>query len=201
MIRTRLITTMVLMALCAIAAAAQQPGEQRASLTEAAMAPDVKGAPAIEARLLSTVLNGSDDSPVNNVRLVVKNASADFYTYVTGWATFYDANTVRCGEGLFKVDALAPGESSETDTPGLRLKCTPTSWRIVATNLLTRRADTAQSAPPPPPPAPPPVERRSVGNFMLNINGADYPVQVDNPLVVKMAGKKVKIVLRDPSHN
>jgi hypothetical protein len=191
------------MAVLTIAAAAQQPAEQHAALTEVAAASDAKGAPAIEAKLLTTVLNGSDDSPVNNVRLVVKNTSPDFYTYVTGWATFYDSSAVRCGEGLFKVDALAPGESSETDTPGLRLKCTPASWRIVATNLLTRRADTAQEvvAPPPPPPAPPPVERRPVGNYVLNISGAEYPIQVDNPLVVKMGNKKVKIVLRDPSHS
>lgn len=203
MTRSRILKAIMLMAVLTIAATAQQPAEQHAALTEVAAASDAKGAPAIEAKLLTTVLNGSDDSPVNNVRLVVKNTSPDFYTYVTGWATFYDSSAVRCGEGLFKVDALAPGESSETDTPGLRLKCTPASWRIVATNLLTRRADTAQEvvAPPPPPAAPPPVERRPVGNFMLNISGADYPIQVDNPLVVRMGGKKVKIVLRDPSHS
>lgn len=201
--RSLILPTMILMAFCAIAAAAQQPTEERASLTASATASDARGGPAIEAKLLSTMLNGSDDSPINNVRLVVKNSSPDFYNYVTGWATFYDANAVRCGEGLFKVDALAPGESSETDTPGLRLKCTPASWRIVATNLLTRRADTAQEvvAPPPPPPTPPPVERRPVANYVLNISGANYPIQVDNPLVVKMGGKKVKIVLRDPSHS
>jgi hypothetical protein len=201
--RSAVLSAMIFMACCASAAVAQQPVEERASLTAAATAPDARGGPAIEARLLSTMLNGSDDSPVNNVRLVVKNTSPDFYTYVTGWATFYDSNAVRCGEGLFKVDALASGESSETDTPGLRLKCTPASWRIVATNLLTRRADTAQEvvAPPPPAPAPPPVERRPVGNYVLNISGANYPIQVDNPLVVKMGGKKVKIVLRDPSHS
>jgi hypothetical protein len=193
---------MILMALCTIVAGAQQPAEPRVALAEPASASDAKGAPAIETKLLTTVLNGSDDSPVNNVRLVVKNTSPNFYNYVTGWATFYDSNAVRCGEGLFKVDALAPGESSETDTPGLRLKCTPASWRIVATNLLTRRADTAQEVvAPPPPPEPAPVERRPVSNFVLNISGANYPIQVDNPLVVKMGGKKVTIVLRDPSHS
>jgi hypothetical protein len=201
--RSRTLIAMILMGVCASVAGAQQPAEPRVALTEPATASDAKGAPAIEAKLLTTVLNGSDDSPVNNVRLVVKNTSPDFYNYVTGWATFYDSNAVRCGEGLFKVDALAPGESSETDTPGLRLKCTPASWRIVATNLLTRRADTAQEvvAPPPPPPAPEPVERRPVSNFVLNISGANYPIQVDNPLVVKMGGKKVTIVLRDPNHS
>ena len=113
---------------------------------------------------------------------------------------------MRCGEGLFKVDALASGESSEVDTPGLRLRCTPASWRIVATNLLTRKADTAQevTAPPPPPPAPEPapmeVEKRPVSNFVLNISGEDHPMQVGNPLVVKIGSKRVKIVLRNPGH-
>src|SRR5437660_5155326 len=152
---------MIVMAAGAIAVAAQQPAEQRAALKDPAAAADAKGAPAIEAKLLTTVLNGSDDSPVTNVRLMVKNTSPAFYTYVSGWATFYDSGAVRCGEGLFKIDALAPGESSETDTPGLRLKCTPASWRIVATNLITRTADAAKevlAAPPPPPPASEPVE-------------------------------------------
>jgi hypothetical protein len=186
----------------AIAVAAQPPAEQRSALTDTAAASDAKGAPAIEGKLLTTVLNGSDDSPVTNVRLVIKNTSPNFYTYVTGWATFYDAGAVRCGEGLFKVDALAPGESSEVDTPGLRLRCTPASWRIVATNLLTRAADTAQQVvlAPPPPPEPAPVEKRPVGNFVLNISGEDHPIQVGNPVVVRMGGKKVTIVLREPGH-
>jgi len=197
---------LTLLAFGAIAVAAQQPAEQRASLNQPAAAADAKGAAAIEAKLLTTMLNGSDDSPVTNVRLVVKNTSPDFYTYVTGWATFYDSSAVRCGEGLFKVDALASGESSEVDTPGLRLRCTPASWRIVATNLLTRKADTAQevTAPPPPPapePAPMEVEKRPVSNFVLNISGEDHPIQVGNPLVVTIGSKRVKIVLRNPGHS
>jgi hypothetical protein len=193
---------LTLVALCAIAVVAQQPVEQRSALTDAAAASDARNAPAIEGKLLTTVLNGSEDSPVTNVRLVIKNTSPNFYTYVSGWATFYDAAAVRCGEGLFKVDALAPGESSEVDTPGLRLRCTPASWRIVSTNLLTRSADTAQqvmsAAPPPPEPAP--VEKRAVGNFVLNISGEDHPIQVGNPVVVRMGGKKVTIVLLEPGH-
>src|SRR5213595_1964263 len=116
---------------CAVVITAQQPTEQRAALNEAATASDARGAAAIEARLSTTVLNGSEDSPVTNVRLVIKNTGANFYTYVSGWATFYDTGGVRCREGLFKLDALAPNESSATDTPGLRLQCTPSSWRIV----------------------------------------------------------------------
>jgi hypothetical protein len=179
----------------AITVAAQQPAEQRAALNEPAVGFDAKGAPAIEARLLTTVLNGSDDSPVTNVRLVVKNTSSNFYTYVTGWATFYDSGAVRCGEGLFKIDALAPNESSETDTPGLRLRCSPASWRIVATNLLTRTADTAKDIV-----APPVVEtvaeKPAPINFIISIDGEQHPIQVNNPIVLKLGTRNRKIVLR-----
>jgi len=179
---------------CAISVAAQQPAEQRAALTEAAAGFDAKGAAAVEARLLTTVLNGSDDSPVTNVRLVVKNTSSNFYTYVTGWATFYDTGAVRCGEGLFKIDALAPGESAETDTPGLRLRCAPASWRIVATNLLTRTADTAKEAGTSP--VETVAEKPAPVNFIISIDGEDHPIQVNNPIVLKLGTRQRKIVLR-----
>ena len=180
----------------AITVAAQQPAEQRAALSEAAVGFDAKGAPAIEARLLTTVLNGSDDSPVTNVRLVIRNASANAYTYVTGWATFYDSGAIRCGEGLFKVDALARGESAETDTPGLRLKCTPASWRVVANNLLVRATDTAKVAETAPPPVAPVVERPAPVNFIISIDGEQHPIQINNPIVLKMGNRNRKIVLR-----
>jgi hypothetical protein len=187
---------MILMTACAVTVAAQQAAEQRAGLNEAAPAFDAKGASAIEARLSTTVLNGSDDSPVTNVRLVVKNTSANFFTYVTGWATFYDSGAVRCGEGLFKIDALAPGESSETDTPGLRLRCTPASWRIVATNLLTRAADAAKEVVTAPPPAEPVAEKPAPVNFIISIDGEQHPIQVGNPIVLKLGNRNRKIVLR-----
>ena len=193
---TRFLILLTLSVACAIAVAAQQPAEQRAALSEAASGFDSKGAPAIEGKLLTTALNGSDDSPITNVRVVVKNTSSNFYTYVTGWATFYDSGAVRCGEGLFKVDALAPGESSETDTPGVRVKCTPTSWRIVATNLITRTADKAQEtvvAPPPPEPVP---EKPAPVNFIISIDGSKYPIQIGNPIVLKLGNRNRKIVLQ-----
>lgn len=180
----------------AITVAAQQPAEQRAALSEAAVGFDAKGAPAIEARLLTTVLNGSDDSPVTNVRLVIKNTSSNAYTYVTGWATFYDSGAVRCGEGLFKVDALAQGESAETDTPGLRLRCTPASWRIVATNLLTRTVDIAKEVVTAPPPVEPVAEKPAPVNFIISIDGEQHPIQVNNPIVLKLGNRNRKIVLR-----
>jgi len=169
---TRFLILLTLSVACAIAVAAQQPAEQRAALSEAASGFDSKGAPAIEGKLLTTALN------------------------VTGWATFYDSGAVRCGEGLFKVDALAPGESSETDTPGVRVKCTPTSWRIVATNLITRTADKAQEtvvAPPPPEPVP---EKPAPVNFIISIDGSKYPIQIGNPIVLKLGNRNRKIVLQ-----
>jgi hypothetical protein len=178
-------------------AAAQQPGEQRAPLADTAVALDAKGTPAIEVRLLTTLLVGSQDSPVTNVRVVLKNISPNFYTYVTGWATFYDAGGVRCGEGLFKVDALEPGEPSETDTPGLRLRCTPATWRVVATNLLTRTSDAAkpiETASAPVEPAV--VERPAPINFVISIDGEEHPIQVNNPIVLKLGNRQRKIVLR-----
>lgn len=193
---TRFLIMLTLVAACAIAVAAQQPAEQRVALSEAAAGFDSKGAPAIEGRLLTTVLNASDDSPITNVRLVLKNTSSNSYTYVSGWATFYDAGAVRCGEGLFKVDALAPGESSETDTPGLRLKCTPTSWRIVANNLITRTADKAQEAVAAQPPVEAVPEKPAPVNFIISIDGAKYPIQVGNPMVLKLGNRNRKIVLR-----
>src|SRR2546421_5653772 len=190
----RLILMPMLVIGFSFAALAQQPNEQRAAVTDAAIAFDAKSAPALEARLRTQMLNGSDDSPVTNVKIAVKNVTPNFYTYVSGWATFYDANAVRCGEGLFKLDALAPQESAEVDTPGLRLRCAPSTWRIVATNLMTRNADFAPIAAPPPVEAvvekPPPV------NFIISIDGEQHPIQVNNPIVLKLGNRNRKIVLK-----
>jgi hypothetical protein len=151
---------LVLVLCCALHARAQQASgagsgaqttastgaEQRVPLAEQAVAFDALGRTALAGRLLTPALGNaaSSDAPVRNARLVLENRSADFYRYVSGWATFYDAAGTRCGEGLFKLDALAPQESAETDTPGLRLTCVPAAWRIVALNLLTRAGDTAR---------------------------------------------------------
>jgi len=176
---------------------AQQPTEQRAALTDAAIAFDARSAPALEARLQTQALNGSDDSPVTNVKIAVKNVTPNFYTYVSGWATFYDANGTRCGEGLFKLDALAPQESAEVDTPGLRLRCSAATWRIVATNLMTRTVDVAKpteavlsSQPAEVPGRPAPV------NFIISIDGEEHPIQLNNPIVLQLANKSRKIVLK-----
>lgn len=192
----RFFVVLTLLNLCAFTAFAQQ-SESRA-LSEAVTVNDAGGSPAIEARLLTTMLNGAEDSPVTNVKLVIKNVSPNFYTYVTGWATFYDSAGVRCGEGLFKVDALAANESAGTDTPGLRLRCSPGTWRIAPTNLLTRSVDMAMTAESPM--AEPKVEsepeRPAPRNFVISIDGEEHPIQVNNPIVLKLGTKNRRIVLR-----
>jgi hypothetical protein len=112
--------------------------ERRVPLNEAAIAHDQNGVAALEATLRTTELNGAPDSPVTNVRIVVRNTSGITYAFVSGVVTFYDSAGVRCGEGIFKADALAADESFETDTPGVRIRCQAVTWRIVATHLLPR---------------------------------------------------------------
>jgi len=182
--------------------ASAQPPEPRVPLDQAAAAADSHGAQAIEARLLTQVLNGSDDSPVMNVKLALKNVSGTFYNYVSGWATFYDAAGVRCGEGLFKLDALAVDETAETDTPGLRLRCSPATWRIVATNLLTRTADVAKpgETASPSETSASATETESIrprqNNFIISIDGEEHPIQLNRPVVLQMGNRERKIVLR-----
>src|SRR5499427_7602823 len=176
---------------------AQQPNEPRAALTDVATALDAKATAALEARLQTQVLNGSDDSPVTNVKIAVKNVTPNFYTYVSGWATFYGASGTRCGEGLFKLDALAPQESAEVDTPGLRLRCAPSTWRVVATNLMTRTVDVAKPgeatlATEPPAASP---ERPAPVNFIISIDGEEHPIQLNNPIVLQLANTSRKIIL------
>ncbi len=112
--------------------------EKRVALNEVAIAHDIDGVSALQGSLRTTSLNGAPDSPVTNVRLIVKNTSGVSYAFVSGVVTFYDAEGIRCGEGIFKADVLAVDESFETDTPGVRIRCQANSWRIVATHLLPR---------------------------------------------------------------
>jgi hypothetical protein len=192
----KLLFAATLIVLGSVITQAQQPNEQRAALTETVIALDARSAPALEARLLTQVLNGAEDSPVTNIKLSVKNTTPNFYTYVSGWATFYDANATRCGEGLFKIDALAPQESAEVDTPGLRLRCSPQSWRVVATNLMTRTVDIAKPVEPPPPVQAAVPERPAPMNFVISVDGQDYPIQVNNPMVLKLGNRNRRIILR-----
>lgn len=112
--------------------------EKRVPLNEVAVGHDTDGVSALQGTLRTTTLNGSPDSPVTNVRMIVKNTSGISYLFVSGVITFYDAGGIRCGEAIFKADVLAVDESFETDTPGLRIRCEATTWRLVATHLVPR---------------------------------------------------------------
>ena len=186
---------------CVFVVASAQPTEPRVALDQPAAAADSHGAQAIEARLVTQVLNGSDDSPVMNVKLNIRNVSGTFYNYVSGWATFYDSAGVRCGDGLFKLDALAVDETASTDTPGVRIRCSPATWRIVATNLLTRTADVAKPGETAPSETSAPASetestRPRQANFVITIDGEEHPIQLNNPIVLKMGNRDRKIVLR-----
>jgi hypothetical protein len=160
--------------------------EQRVPLNQAAVAMDASGAPALEATLRTTALNGAPETPVMNIRMIVKNRSTFPYAFVSGAVTFYDAAGVRCGEGVFKGDALAVDESFETDAPGLRIRCEAATWRIVATNLLPRI----------PPNAPIAALTRTPSNFVISIDGETHPIQLDKPLTVTLGERRRTIIVR-----
>lgn len=198
----------VLIASSAVQIRAQQNAsgpvvEQPVSLSERAVALDAQGRDALSGRLLTASLQGSPDSPIPNIRLTVENISPFFYEYVSGRVTFYDAQGVRCGEGLFKFDVLAPREIAETDTPGLRLACAPSTWRVVATNLLTRTSDTAKPGEPTPAPSETTMQPASTGvaventqplQFVnLNIDGTVYRVPLGSTVSVPVSRRKISI--------
>lgn len=160
--------------------------EKRVPLAEAAVAFDASGAPALEASLRTRALNGAPDTPVTNVRMVVRNRSTLAYAFVSGSVTFYDAAGVRCGEGVFKADALAVDESFETDSPGLRIRCEAATWRVVATNLLPRM----------PPNAPITALTRVPQNLIISIDGETHPIQLDRPLTLTLGERRRTIIVR-----
>src|SRR5258708_33190637 len=140
MVRTKMLPILAgLFMFSALVVSAQQNSanltEQRVPLTQAAVALDAKGTPALEATLRTTAINGAQDAPVSNIRIVLKTVSPAFLTYVSGPVTFYDGGRVRCGEGVSKVDALAQTDTAATDGPGLRGTGSPATCAIVATKL------------------------------------------------------------------
>lgn len=189
--KTILVGTMLL-ASC-FSAAAQDRGalnERRVPLNETAVALDGSGASALSATLMTTALNGADDMPVTNVRFVVRNTSSVPYAFVAGLVTFYDGAGVRCGEGLFKANALAVDEAFETDAPGVRIRCSPATWRIVANNLLPKVTNGVAAS------TSGPNAGRSNVNLIISVDGEEHPIQLDKPMVVKLGDADRTIVLR-----
>jgi hypothetical protein len=193
---------------CAWAARAQQPAataadaanEPRVALTEAATAYDAAGRAALVGRLRTTQLAGAQDAPLRNVLVVLENRSPFFYNYASGYVTFYGADGVRCGEGLWKLEAFAPGEQAEVDMPGLRLTCTPANWRLAALNLLTRPPDATRPTAAPAAEAAQPAEGATASaappRLEININGKTLPLQLDHPLDIVVGKERVVIVVR-----
>jgi hypothetical protein len=163
----------------------KRPNEQRVSLTQSALALDSIGSPALEATLRTTALNGAVDAPVTNVRIVVKNVSNSFLTYAAGVVTFYDSDGVRCGEGLYKLDALAQNESADTDAPGLRIRCAPSTWRMVASDFVPRASEQTMLPPP-----------TSSSNFVITVDGEEHPIQLGKPMVLTLGDKQKTITVR-----
>ena len=190
----RIIAASLMMVCSALIASAQQTpvvgnlNEQRVALNQPAVALDGNGAPALEATLRTTALNGAPETPVTNIHMVIKNRSTLPYAFVSGAITFYDAAGVRCGEGMFKADALAVDESFETDAPGLRIRCDAATWRVVATSLLPRV----------PPNAPIADLTRTPSNLVISIDGETHPIQLDKPLTLTLGEKRRTIIVRTP---
>ena len=177
-----------------IGVVAQEPtsgsSERRVALSERAVALDASGTAVLEATLKTTALNGSEDSPVTNISLVVRNSSSVPYVFVSGLITFYDGSGVRCGEGVFKAEALSVDEAFETDTPGIRIRCTPSTWRIVASNLIPRVAALG-------PGSPNASMSRAGLNLVISVDGEEHPIQLQKPMVVKLGDTQRTILLRE----
>ena len=186
-------TLLLVSCFCVMAQDSAGSIERRVPLTETAIALDGSGASALEATLKTTALNGASDSPVTNVRLLVKNSSAVTYAYVSGLITFYDAAGVRCGEGMFKADVLSAGETFETDAPGLRIRCAPATWRIVATHLVPRAAPNVTPIPATPTAS---SERRASLNLIISVDGEEHPIQLERPMVLTLGTAQRTIVVR-----
>ena len=192
-----------------------RPSEPRVPLAQQAVAFDIDGRTALGGMLRTAQLAGTPEAPERNSRIVIQNRSALFYNYISGWATFYGADGVRCGEGQWKLEALAPNESAEVDTPGLRLTCTPSTWRIVAISLLTRTGDVAkpgESTPAsgadasiqpqgaatttPTTSNTAPSTIRTLPPLEINVNGKTIPIQPGNPLELTVGKERVRITVQ-----
>jgi len=203
-VRIKMMMCVALLGCACLSVGAQSPNsattdgsERRAPLEGQPVALDSLGRAALAGQLVTKALSGTPDAPVKNARFIVENRSSFFYNYVSGSVTFYDERGVRCGEGQFALNALAPGEQVETDAPALRLACTPVTWRIVANNLLTRGSQTA------PPVAaetqseqPAVTQAPSVLPLEIVVDDQVYNAPLGSTLEVSVRKRRVKITVR-----
>lgn len=183
--------SMILIASCLVVMAQESTNgtrEKPVPLGDTAVALDSNGVAALEGTLKTTALHGANDSPVTNIRVVIRNASAIDFAFVSGLITFYDSAGIRCGEGIFKGDALVVNEAFETDTPGIRIRCSPATWRLVATNLLPRVPPTVTPSPV--------MSSRAISNLVISVDGEEHPIQLERPMVLQIGGSERTIVVR-----
>jgi hypothetical protein len=58
----------------------------------------------------------------------------------------------------------------------------PATWRIVATNLLPRAAESSLAA--------------ATSNLVISIDGEEHPIQLGKPLVLNLGEKQKTIIVR-----
>jgi hypothetical protein len=202
-VKIKTIVLCIALAVCSLAARAQETAtvqsqtEQPVALAQKAVALDGAGREALSSTLLTSTLQGTPEAPVKNVRFVVENRSTNFYTYVSGTVTFYKEGGVRCGEGLFTLSALAPGEAAEIDAPGLRLECAPSSWRVTTSNLTTRTPDATRPVETPEPAAQQVAPPAAPSSLYLTVDGQQYQMPVNSTLEIPVRRRRVRITLSD----
>lgn len=175
--------------------------EQRVSLEAEATALDAQGRAALVGQLLTQALAGTPDAPVRNARFIIENRGPVFLAYVSGSVTFYDDRGVRCGEGQFTLSALAQGERAETDAPGLRITCTPRTWRIVAKDLLPRATErislpAQEEAAQPLTPTTAPADTPTVLPLEITVDDKVYNAPIGSTLEVSVRRRRVRITVR-----
>ena len=183
-----LIASLVICLSVASITKAQQPAtatvEPPVSLCQPAVMLDANGQRAVEGTLRTTSLHGAPDTPVTNTTVILRNVSQQLYEFVSGHVSFYDSSGVRCGEGLFKASALAPNETAETDTPGIRITCNASTWRMTTSNLVPQSPQAIGAT------AATPV------NLVISVDGEEHPIQLGKPFVVTLGDRKRTIVVR-----
>ena len=193
---SKIFFTGALLILSSIIVTGQQPAspstEKKAALNETAVALDSGGSSALEATLRTNEFTGAEDSPISNVKILVRNSSSIPFSFISGVATFYDSQGVRCAEGVFKTEALAVGETVETDLPGIRIRCAVTGWRIIATNLLPRSVPSVATMTTPVVP-----DTSRARKLIISIDGERHPIQLDKPLKLNLGERERTIVVHE----
>jgi hypothetical protein len=86
---------------------------------------------------------------------------------------------------MFKAGALAVDEAFETDAPGVRIRCAPATWRIVAMNLLPRMVPSLTT-----------TTNATSPNLLISVDGEEHPIQLDRPMVVNLGNAQRTIIVR-----